>query len=81
MITFCWVLDPESEDLNHFSEFRYNFYSRIWSRTKPFKVVLTFRNHMDKDIIKESDSVTKEIFTEVRREEAVLKAGALQNAI
>ena len=36
---------------------------------------------MDKDIIKESDSVTKEIFTEVRREEAVLKAGALQNAI
>ena len=36
---------------------------------------------MDKEIIKESESVSKEVVTEVRREEAVLKAGALQNAI
>ena len=36
---------------------------------------------MDKEIIQNSDSVSKEFVTEVRREEAVLKAGALQNAI
>ena len=36
---------------------------------------------MEKEIIKNSDSVSKEFVTEVRREEAVLKAGALQNAI
>ena len=36
---------------------------------------------MDKEIIKNSDPVLKEVVTEVRREEAVLKAGALQNAI
>ena len=36
---------------------------------------------MDKEIIQDSDPVSKEVVTEVRREEAVLKAGALQNAI
>ena len=36
---------------------------------------------MDKEIIKNSGPVLKEVVTEVRREEAVLKAGALQNAI
>ena len=36
---------------------------------------------MDKEIIRDSDQVSKEVVTEVRREEAVLKAGALQNAI
>ena len=39
------------------------------------------RNHMHKEIIQDSDPVSKEVVTEVRREEAVLKAGALQNAI
>ena len=36
---------------------------------------------MHKEIIQDSDPVSKEVVTEVRREEAVLKAGALQNAI
>ena len=36
---------------------------------------------MDKEIIKNSGPVLKEVVAEVRREEAVLKAGALQNAI
>jgi len=36
---------------------------------------------MDKEIIKDYEPVSKEMVTEVRREEAVLKAGALQNAI
>lgn len=36
---------------------------------------------MANDIIKDFDPALKEIITEVRREEAVLKAGALQNAI
>jgi len=36
---------------------------------------------MVKEVIQESQPTSKEIVTEVRREEAVLKAGALQNAI
>ena len=36
---------------------------------------------MVKEIIQESEPTSKEIVTEVRHEEAVLKAGALQNAI
>ena len=36
---------------------------------------------MHREIIQDSDPVSKEVVTEVRREEAVLKAGALQNAI
>ena len=39
MITFCWVLDPESEDLYHFSEFRSNIssnfgFSSSWQDSK-----------------------------------------------
>ena len=36
---------------------------------------------MVKEVIQESEPTSKEIVTEVRHEEAVLKAGALQNAI
>ena len=36
---------------------------------------------MDQKIILDFEPISKEIVTEVRREEAVLKAGALQSAI
>jgi PAS domain S-box-containing protein len=46
-----------------------------------FKLGQTLRDHMNTEIIKGFHPALKEVFTEVRPEEAVLKAGALQNAI